>query len=63
VGVDENWFVGPDTAYRSDPPVVFYGTSITQGGVASRPGMAFTNILSRALDREVLNFGFSGNGE
>ena len=43
-------------------PIVFYGTSITQGACASRPGMAHTNILSRQLDRDVINFGFSGNG-
>ncbi len=42
--------------------LVFYGTSITQGGCASRPGMAYTNILSRRLNREVVNLGFSGNG-
>ncbi|MCE5346215.1 MAG: SGNH/GDSL hydrolase family protein [Bacteroidales bacterium] len=43
-------------------PVVYYGTSIAQGGCASRPGMAFTNILSRELDRSFINMGFSGNG-
>ena len=43
-------------------PIVFYGTSITQGACASRPGMAHTNIISRQLDRDVINFGFSGNG-
>ena len=43
-------------------PIVFYGTSITQGGCASRPGMAHTNIISRKLDLDVVNFGFSGNG-
>jgi hypothetical protein len=43
-------------------PIVFYGTSITQGGCASRPGMAYTNILSRKLDVDCINFGFSGNG-
>lgn len=42
-------------------PILFYGTSITQGGCASRPGMAYTNILGRALDRETINMGFSGN--
>jgi lysophospholipase L1-like esterase len=50
-------------APRADKPVLFYGTSITQGGCASRPGMSFTNILRRRLDRPVLNFGFSGNGK
>ena len=47
---------------RPEKPILFYGTSITQGGCASRPGMAFTNILGRRLDRPMLNFGFSGNG-
>lgn len=43
-------------------PVVFYGTSITQGGVASRPGSCHPAILGRRLDRPVLNLGFSGTG-
>jgi hypothetical protein len=43
-------------------PLVFYGTSITQGGCASRPGMVYTAILGRWLDRPVINLGFSGNG-
>lgn len=45
----------------TDHPVVMYGTSILQGGCASRPGMAHTAIISRELDREVINLGFSGN--
>lgn len=44
-------------------PIVFYGTSITQGGCASRPGMVHTAILGRRLDRPVINLGFSGNGK
>lgn len=47
---------------RREPPIVYYGTSIAQGACASRPGMAFTNILHRRLDTPVLNLGFSGNG-
>jgi len=47
---------------RREPPIVAYGTSILQGAVASRPGLAWTNILGRNLDREVINLGFSGNG-
>ena len=43
-------------------PIVFYGTSITQGGCASRPGMVHTAILGRWLDTPVINLGFSGNG-
>lgn len=41
-------------------PVVVYGTSITQGGCASRPGMVYTSILQRRLGREFINLGFSG---
>ncbi len=43
--------------------IVIYGTSITQGGCASRPGMAYTNIMSRVLNTEIVNLGFSGNGK
>lgn len=45
-----------------EKPIVAYGTSIAQGGCASRPGMAWTNILSRKLDYPVINLAFSGNG-
>jgi hypothetical protein len=44
-------------------PIVFYGTSITQAGCASRSGMGHTSILGRWLDREVINLGFSGSGK
>ena len=44
-------------------PVVVYGTSITQGGCATRPGMSYTNILTREMNREFINLGFSGNGQ
>ena len=47
---------------NAQKPIVFYGTSITQGGCASRPGMAHTNIISRKLDVDCVNYGFSGNG-
>ncbi|WNQ09462.1 SGNH/GDSL hydrolase family protein [Paenibacillus aurantius] len=43
--------------------LVFYGTSITQGGCASRPGMSYPQQIGRSLCREVINLGFSGNGK
>ena len=49
-------------SYNHKVPLVFYGTSITQGGCASRPGLAYTNIISRKLNRVCINLGFSGNG-
>ena len=45
-----------------EKPIVVYGTSIAQGACASRPGMAWTSILGRKLDRPMVNLGFSGNG-
>ncbi len=48
---------------RLNKTIVFYGTSITQGGCASRPGTAFTNIVGRRLDAPVINLGFSGSGK
>lgn len=47
---------------RPERPIVFYGTSITQGGCASRPGMAYPAILGRRLNVPIINLGFSGNG-
>ena len=50
-------------APRSAKPLVFYGTSITHGACASRPGMAHPAILGRRLEIPVINIGFSGNGK
>lgn len=52
-----------DSRPYSGRQIVFYGTSLLQGGCANRPGMAHTNILTRRLNREVVNLGFSGNGQ
>ena len=46
---------------RTEKPIVMYGTSILQGGCANRPGLCHTSIISRRLNREVINLGFSGN--
>lgn len=63
IGLDEKALVEAPSPRAISGPVVIYGTSITQGGCASRPGMAFTNIISRRLNIDILNFGFSGNGK
>lgn len=44
-------------------PVVFYGSSITQGGCASRAGNSYQAILSRELDFDYINLGFSGSAK
>jgi lysophospholipase L1-like esterase len=47
---------------RNEKPIVVYGTSIAQGGCATRPGLAWPAILGRKIDWPVINLGFSGNG-
>lgn len=47
--------------YEDRLPVVFYGSSITQGGCASRPGNCYQNFLSRMLNMDYVNLGFSGS--
>lgn len=65
IGVDSSAFLEKprQNIIRRDKPVICYGTSILQGGCASRPGMVHTNILSRWLNTEFINLGFSGNGQ
>jgi len=53
----------PPRANGQTRPIVFYGTSITHGACASRPGMAFTAIAGRLADAPVVNLGFSGSGK
>ena len=64
LGIEQEASVSPlpPRASGIEKPVVFYGTSITQGGCASRPGMSFVNIIGRNLDVPVVNLGFSGSG-
>lgn len=59
--------VGSDKTFTpiqvsNEQPLVLYGTSIMQGACASRPGLAWTNILGRKLNVPIINLGFSGNG-
>ena len=60
LGIDSDSYM--KITNEKSPPLIFYGTSITQGGCASRPGLAYTNIISRKLNRICINLGFSGNG-
>ncbi len=63
IGLDKSAAVELATPFAVAAPVVFYGTSITQGGCASRPGMSYQAILSRRLNLNHVNLGFSGNGK
>lgn len=61
VGVAEGSALLPPEPYRVQKPIVCYGSSITQGGCASRPGNCYQSILCRRLGADYLNLGFSGN--
>lgn len=60
IGLHEDAFVGEGKTYKTDKPIVYYGSSITQGGCASRPGTAYESMISRRLDVDHINLGFSG---
>ena len=63
IGLREGAFVGEGQNYRTDQPIVYYGSSITQGGCASRPGNSYENIVSRRLDADYINLGFAGSAK
>lgn len=63
IGLAESARVEPPTAYAIEKPIVYYGSSITQGGCASRPGNAYQSIISRRFNADFVNLGFSGNAK
>src|SRR5690606_34222854 len=65
IGIDEGSSISKPRRKIIDSknPIVFYGTSITQGASASRPGLTYAALLERNLNTEVINLGFSGNGK
>ena len=62
LGISGNAQFKPTALDGAKKPIIVYGTSIAQGACASRPGMAWTGILGRKMQRQVINLGFSGNG-
>lgn len=63
IGLQDSAHISEAKAYKNAKPMVYYGSSITQGGYASRPGMSYQAIVSRALDYDYINLGFSGNAK
>ena len=53
----------PGRTPRTEKPVVFYGSSVTQGACASKAGSCYTTLLARRLDTAQINLGFSGNAK
>jgi GDSL-like Lipase/Acylhydrolase family/N-terminus of Esterase_SGNH_hydro-type len=63
IGLASDASLSTPSPFVDDRPIIVYGTSITQGGCAARPGMCYTNILSRKLNRPFMNLAFSGSGQ
>ncbi|CAN7423371.1 SGNH/GDSL hydrolase family protein [Paenibacillus sp. LjRoot56] len=63
IGLDPSSSVAGFPGFATNKKVLIYGTSITHGACASRPGMAYPNILSRKFPIEIVNLGFSGNAQ
>ncbi len=63
IGVEEGSTVKAPRPYAIEKPVVYYGSSITQGGCASRPGNSYQGHIERWLDCDYINLGFSGNAK
>lgn len=63
VGINKGSKLQSGGKYINDKPVVFYGSSITQGACASRPGNCYPGMISRKMNLDYINLGFSGNAK
>lgn len=63
IGLSNRSSVQKCRPYSNPLPIVYYGSSITQGACASRPGNSYESMISRMLDTDYINLGFSGNAK
>lgn len=63
IGIPEEAQLQAAEGYKISKPIVYYGSSITHGGCASRPGNSYQSRISRELDCDYLNLGFSGSAK
>lgn len=63
IGLAKDATVAEGMAYRNKKPFLFYGSSITQGGCASRPGNNYISLVCRRMNVDYINLGFSGSGK
>ena len=63
IGVKDGCTLKPADDYKITKPIVFYGSSITQGGCASRPGNTYPSQISRELDADFISFGLAGSAK
>ena len=63
IGLPKDASLGAGLSYKPVDPVVYYGSSITQGCACCRPGNTYENIVCRKTNIDYLNFGFSGSAK
>lgn len=63
IGISDNANIEQPLPYSNEGKIVYYGSSITQGACASRPGNTYQNMLLRRLNMDYINLGFSGNAK
>ncbi len=63
IGLSEDAVIEKCAPYSIEKPMVYYGSSVTQGGCASRPGNSYQGMISRRFDCDHINLGFSGNAK
>ena len=63
IGLEKGSKLGKRKKYRNDKPVVFYGSSITHGAAAGRPGNTYENFISQKYNVDYVNLGFAGNAK
>ena len=63
IGVETGSVIGPGKAYRNSLPVVYYGSSITHGAAAGRPGNTYEGFISQKYNLDYINLGFSGSAK
>lgn len=63
IGIEKGAYIKPSRPYKNPKPILYYGSSITQGASVSRPGMIYESIISRALDTDFINLGFASGAK
>lgn len=60
IGISPEAKICEAAEYKITKPIIYYGSSITQGGCATRPGLTYQELISRRFDADYFNLGFSG---
>ena len=63
IGIEKGACIKPSKPYKHEKPILFYGSSITQGASVSRPGMIYESIISRVIDSDYINLGFASGAK